>query len=396
MKTIKEVADLAGVSVRTLQYYDEIGVFRPSEVTKAGYRLYDENALNTLQQILLFRELDFPLKEIKTIMESPHFDRIEAYKNQKALLTAKRDRLNKLLNLLDKLEKGESCMSFKEFDLSEYIRALEEFRDQNQDQIVKYWGSREAFDDFIQKARDHEVSIGSLAEQYYGSVEKYTEAMKESLLHFSENMEKMQQIKEKGYVEQNKELMEKLVQDLTQDPRSDEIQTIIDDMVHLLSPEDTPTMQLGENYYDILIDHYLHNQPIIEAVDKQYEMCIRDSLHPVLSYRSDSFSAPPQKMRGLPGGAWSPHLRKSSGRPASWRVLPMPCELPTHPEGFSPKYWPPPRPSEEPFSPDPPVPVCGSLPGWECGSHPAGPPAVPLKAVLPAPVPPSELPAAMY
>lgn len=270
MKTIKEVADLAGVSVRTLQYYDEIGVFRPSEVTKAGYRLYDENALNTLQQILLFRELDFPLKEIKTIMESPHFDRIEAYKNQKALLTAKRDRLNKLLNLLDKLEKGESCMSFKEFDLSEYIRALEEFRDQNQDQIVKYWGSREAFDDFIQKARDHEVSIGSLAEQYYGSVEKYTEAMKESLLHFSENMEKMQQIKEKGYVERNKELMEKLVQDLTQDPRSDEIQTIIDDMVHLLSPEDTPTMQLGENYYDILIDHYLHNQPIIEAVDKQY------------------------------------------------------------------------------------------------------------------------------
>ena len=70
MRTVKEIAKLTGVSVRTLQYYDEIGVFKPSKVTEAGYRLYDDQALNTLQQILFCKELDFPLKEIKSIMEA--------------------------------------------------------------------------------------------------------------------------------------------------------------------------------------------------------------------------------------------------------------------------------------------------------------------------------------
>ena len=69
MRTIKEVAVLSGVSVRTLQYYDEIGLLKPAKVTGAGYRLYDEESINTLQQILLFKELEFPLKDIKRIME---------------------------------------------------------------------------------------------------------------------------------------------------------------------------------------------------------------------------------------------------------------------------------------------------------------------------------------
>lgn len=105
MRTVKEVASLTGVSVRTLQYYDEIGVFKPTRVTDAGYRLYDDEALNTLQQVLFFRELDFPLKDIRSIMEKPDYDRLEAFKKQKELLRAKRDRLNRLLELLGKLEK---------------------------------------------------------------------------------------------------------------------------------------------------------------------------------------------------------------------------------------------------------------------------------------------------
>jgi len=75
MKTVKQVSELTGISVRTLHYYDEIGLFRPSEVTESGYRLYDEDALETLQQILFFKELDFSLKDIKWIMTSPNYDK---------------------------------------------------------------------------------------------------------------------------------------------------------------------------------------------------------------------------------------------------------------------------------------------------------------------------------
>jgi len=127
--TVKQVSELTGISVRTLHYYDEIGLFKPSKVTESGYRMYDNDALETLQQILFFRELDFPLKDIKTIMLNPKYDKNKAFANQRKLIQVKRDRLNDLLNLLDKLIKGEKCMSFKEFDMSEYTNALEEFSD---------------------------------------------------------------------------------------------------------------------------------------------------------------------------------------------------------------------------------------------------------------------------
>ena len=78
MRTVNEVSKLTGVSVRTLHHYDAIGLLKPTEVTKAGYRLYDDTALSRLQSILLFRELQFPLKEIKTILDSTNFDPSEA------------------------------------------------------------------------------------------------------------------------------------------------------------------------------------------------------------------------------------------------------------------------------------------------------------------------------
>ena len=86
MKTVKEVSRLSGVSVRTLHYYDEIGLLSPTKTTQAGYRLYDDAALSRLRQILFFRELDFPLKEIGEILSDPSFDETEALKNHRALL----------------------------------------------------------------------------------------------------------------------------------------------------------------------------------------------------------------------------------------------------------------------------------------------------------------------
>ena len=189
MKTISQVAKLTGVSTRTLQYYDEIGLLKPSEITDSGYRLYNDDALQELQQILFFKELGFKLTEIREILQRPDFDRITAYKKQKELLLLKRNRTDRLIQLLERLEKGEQCMSFKEFDLTEYIEVLEDFKQSNTDDILKHWGSVENFEMFIQKIKDAEEYVAKLAIQEFGSIEKYTEAMKQNLEHFSEIME---------------------------------------------------------------------------------------------------------------------------------------------------------------------------------------------------------------
>ena len=82
MMTVNEVSKLTGVSIRTLQYYDTIGLLKPIEYTESGYRLYDDTSLERLQQILLFKELEFPLKEIKKIIDAPNFDRNKALEQQ--------------------------------------------------------------------------------------------------------------------------------------------------------------------------------------------------------------------------------------------------------------------------------------------------------------------------
>lgn len=170
MKTISQVTKLTGISTRTLQYYDEIGLLKPSELTSAGYRLYNEEALQRLQQILFFKELGFSLKEINEIISQPNFDKITAFKKQKELLLLKRNRINRLIQLLSRLEKGEYCMSFKEFDLSDYIEALENFKSNNTDDIIQHWGSIENFDLFIEKIKEDESKVAKLAIKEYGSV----------------------------------------------------------------------------------------------------------------------------------------------------------------------------------------------------------------------------------
>ncbi|OPA79271.1 MerR family transcriptional regulator [Paenibacillus selenitireducens] len=122
---VKEVADLVGISVRTLHHYDEIGLLTPEETTEAGYRLYSDQNLETLQQILFFRELGFPLKKIKEILSSPTFDQEEAFRLHRKMLLDKRKQLDQLIMTLDKTiqhSKGEIHMSnqekFEGFDFS--------------------------------------------------------------------------------------------------------------------------------------------------------------------------------------------------------------------------------------------------------------------------------------
>lgn len=137
---VKEVADITGVSIRTLHHYDEIGLLVPDDTTDAGYRLYSDANLETLQQILFFRELGFPLKKIKEILESPTFDRLEALKLQRRMLEEKRKRLDRMIRTLDKTirhAKGEMDMTneekFEGFDFS---------RNPYEEEARRRWGDR--------------------------------------------------------------------------------------------------------------------------------------------------------------------------------------------------------------------------------------------------------------
>ena len=255
MRTISQVAKLTGISTRTLQYYDEIGLLRPSEITPSGYRLYNDETLQELQQILFFKELGFKLMEIKEILQRPDFDRIAAFKKQKELLWLKRNRTDRLLQLLERLEKGEQCMSFKEFDLTEYIEALENFKQSNADDVIKHFGSVENFEMFIQKIRDDEEHVAKLAIQEFGSIEKYTEAMKHNLEHISEIMEnRYSKIPEEMKTEDK---FLKLVSHKGEDVTSDSIQNIVKEIVaHALG--NVPSELIGDeqNYCHMIIDTY--------------------------------------------------------------------------------------------------------------------------------------------
>lgn len=144
MKTVKQVSDLTGLSVRMLHHYDKIGLFKPNKVSESGYRLYSDEDLEILQQILFFKELDFPLKEIKAIIGNPSFDRKKALTNHKDLLILKRNRLNKLIKLVDKTLKGETKMSFKEFDISE----IEKIRKQYQQEAKELYSNTDEYKEY--------------------------------------------------------------------------------------------------------------------------------------------------------------------------------------------------------------------------------------------------------
>lgn len=122
---VKEVADIVGISVRTLHHYDDIGLLKPETTSNAMYRIYSDHNLETLQQILFFKELDFPLKKIKEIIYSPSFNREEALEMHRRMLLEKRSQLDKMIQTIDKTiqhTKGEIKMTDKEkfagFDFS--------------------------------------------------------------------------------------------------------------------------------------------------------------------------------------------------------------------------------------------------------------------------------------
>lgn len=145
--TVNEVSKLTGVSIRALQYYDTIGLLSPCKYTRAGYRLYDAESLERLQQILLFRELEFPLKEIKEIVEAPDFDRDIALQQQIELLTLKKEHLEGLIKLARKIKKsGVNRMEFEAFDTSKI--------DEYSKRAKELWGNTDEYKEYAKKSKN--------------------------------------------------------------------------------------------------------------------------------------------------------------------------------------------------------------------------------------------------
>lgn len=144
MRTVKEVSKITGVSVRALHHYDAIGLLPPTRVTEAGYRLYDDAALRRLQNILLFRQLQFPLKEIKKILDAPGFDPMEALEQQIRMLELQRKHLDDLISHARQIQKtGVTLMDFSPFDQSEMAEYAA--------QAKAKWGRTDAYKEFEQK-----------------------------------------------------------------------------------------------------------------------------------------------------------------------------------------------------------------------------------------------------
>ena len=147
---IKEFAKLCGVSVRTLHYYDEIGLLKPAFVDEQnGYRFYDEKSLERIQEILFYRELDFSLKSISEILSSPDYDKQKALKEQRKLLILKKQRLERIIDALDSAEKGKITMNA--FDKNEYEIA----RKQYEAEAKERWGKTDAYKEHEQKTADY-------------------------------------------------------------------------------------------------------------------------------------------------------------------------------------------------------------------------------------------------
>lgn len=153
MRTVNEVSKLAGVSVRTLHHYDAIGLLKPTKVTDAGYRLYDDTALERLQSILLFRELQFPLKEIKVILDSSAFDAGEALAQQIKLLELQYKHIGELISFAREIQtKGVKQMDFQVFDKNE----MEQYKEE----VKAKWGETEAYHEY---ARKRDCDYGEIA-----------------------------------------------------------------------------------------------------------------------------------------------------------------------------------------------------------------------------------------
>ena len=261
MKTVKDVSEITGVSIRTLRYYDEIGLLKPTELTDKGYRLYDNKALEKLQEIMFFRELEIPLTDIKKIMDNPNYDKEQALLAQKSMLEQKRNRLNGIIELITDVMKGVSTMSFGAFNNEEVQQivnhTLECMSMESLEGQVQEYGSMEKYKEHLASGFANEQAVADLL-KWYGSKEKVIEAV-------------MQATGNTGELQQKQEENARIYQQFMAAKKADNM-----DMAHAaveMLAENYKAMFALDNARNILLDlakEYLQNGRLAEATDRQF------------------------------------------------------------------------------------------------------------------------------
>ncbi len=261
MKTVKEMSAITGISIRALRYYDEIGLLKPTELTEAGYRLYDNKALEKLQEIMFFRELEIPLTDIKEIMDNPDYDKEQALSAQKSLLEQKRNRLNGIIDLITDVMKGVNTMSFEAFnneDVQKMVNHILECMSKESlgRQIQKY-GSLEKYKEHLMSGYANEQVTADLL-KWYGSKEKVIEAVMQAT----------------GNPEEIKQEQEENTKIYRQFMAAKEAGNM--DMAHSaveMLAENYKKMFALDNARNILLDlakEYLQSKRLAEATDSQF------------------------------------------------------------------------------------------------------------------------------
>lgn len=272
MKSIKDVTKITGLSIRTLRYYDEIGLLKPTQFTRAGYRLYDNKALEKLQEIMFFREMEIPLADIKKIVENPNYDKEQVLLIHKKILISKRNRLNGIIELIDDVMKGVNTMSFEAFSDEEINKildhALEPLNEDSVKAIVKEYGSVEAFREvYMEQMKDEKTYTHYV--KVFGSKEKMLEVSlkepldRESLNELKKKSEKIIELfvkaKETDNEDMAMEAAEKLAENTKQFMRIDNVRYLLLKMAaHYLHPQgETVAVDIMEEKYGAGIAEYI-------------------------------------------------------------------------------------------------------------------------------------------
>ena len=263
MRTVKEVSQLTGISIRTLRYYDEIGLLKPARISENQYRLYDDRALEKLQEIMFFKEMDIPLETIKKLLENPELDRKEILLFQKTLLERKRNRLNGIIELIEDVREGVNTMSFEAFNEEDIERivehTIEKIKPEQLLDFTQKFGSIESFSSALkEELKDEEIEANLI--KLYGGKDKAVEASL-SATGSMEEVQKFQQETDEIYkmfatamVNEDNELKEAAIKKLAESNKK---------MWHI---------ENARYFLLQLADQIEKNELLSVATDKQYGM----------------------------------------------------------------------------------------------------------------------------
>lgn len=226
MRTVNEVSKLTGISVRALHYYDEIGLLKPTEISEAGYRLYDDEALEVLQQILFFRELDMPLKDIKVIIENPDLEKTQLLNSQRKMLVLKKERLERIIASIDDILKGDNKMDFEVFSKDDieqmYDAIVKNMTDEQREIFIKEYGSIEQFEKHFKENAASEKAQKNMAKvvEWYGD--------KDSAMSVAMNPDNSKILE--AYSKRFEEVLRKLAAKVGTDVHSMEVRVIVGEL----------------------------------------------------------------------------------------------------------------------------------------------------------------------